>query len=114
MDRPDPDAERGRSGPRGTLLQRLEHHLESERVLGFDIGHGRRIIDFLARLEMGDIEQLLGDAFRHAERERVLNMVEERKGELDGRELPPVEAAQRDRLLRMMRARRNPTQDRGL
>jgi hypothetical protein len=90
---------------RGTLFQRLQRHLESDAGLGFDVGEGRKIIDFLARLEMGDIEYLIGDGFSGAEREQLLSMVEERKGQLESHELPSLEAAQRAELLEWTRRR---------
>jgi hypothetical protein len=99
-----PSADRRRTW-RGTLFQRLQRHLESDAGLGFAVGEGRAIIDFLARLEMGDIEYLIGDEFSRAERERLLNMVEERKGELDSHELPALEAAQRAELVEWTRRR---------
>lgn len=69
---------------RRALLARLETHLESLHSLGFEVGQGAEVIDFLASLrDMGVVETLLhGAPFTARERERVLNLVEERMGEL--------------------------------
>lgn len=81
--------------PRNQLLIRVERHLESSTVLGFQVGEGEDVVDFLARLEMEAVEHLLRSALPDAERERVLNWIEERKGELGDDELPAEEARRR-------------------
>jgi hypothetical protein len=80
---------------RRELLFRLEEHIESLEVLGFDVGTGEEVIDFLARLEMEVVEHLLESGLSLDERESVLNWVEERKGELQDGELPLSEARRR-------------------
>jgi hypothetical protein len=87
------------------LLERLEAHLESDELLGLDLGDGHAVVDFLARLSMGDVEALLGDAFSASDRKRILAIIEHHKGGLDERELPPEEARARAEALAAMRGR---------
>lgn len=89
------------------LLVRVERHLESPAILGFEVGDHQDVIDFLARLEMEAVEQLLRSGFADDERELVLNWIEERKGELDDDELPAAEARRRaEHRERMRKGRR--------
>ena len=88
------------------LLRKLERHIESHDVLGFDIGDGEDVLDFLARLEMGVVEHLLRGSLAEAERELVLNWIEERKGRLKDHELPRSEAERRAEVRRPMQRRR--------
>lgn len=64
-------------------------------MLGFEVGEGEDVIDFLARLEMEAVEHLLASALADGEQERVLNWIEERKGQLGDHELPAEEARRR-------------------
>jgi len=77
------------------LLDAPEEHLESEAVLGVDIGDGHGIPGFLARLEMEHVEALLPLTFSTKERATVLCLVVHRKGRLPAHELPGSEARER-------------------
>jgi hypothetical protein len=88
------------------LLRKLEEHIEAQSILGFDVGNGEEVIDFLARLEMEVVEQLLADNFTDPERELLLNWVEERKGQLVDHELPPSEARRRADHRKVIKRRR--------
>ena len=87
------------------LLQRLEAHLESSELLGVDVGEGVAILDFLARLPMDAVEQLVSSPLNDEDCRRILALVEHRKGQLDGHELPDSEAQRREDELRAMRKR---------
>jgi hypothetical protein len=88
------------------LLRRLEGHIESPDVLGFDLGDDTAVLEFLARLEMEAIEQLLPSSVNAREREQVLNWIEESKGRLSDAELPPSEAQRRSGFRKSARERR--------
>ena len=88
------------------LLRRLKQHIESPDVLGFDLGDGAAALEFLARLEMEVIEQLLPSSFNAREREQILNWIEESKGRLSDAELPPSEAQRRSEFRKSARGRR--------
>ncbi|HEX9939513.1 MAG TPA: hypothetical protein VGB15_20430 [Longimicrobium sp.] len=79
-------AKRGSVRPRQTpgLVQRVEAHVESLHSLGFDVGEGMEVIQFLAELrDMATAEALLhGMAMTPEEREWVMNRIEERMGDL--------------------------------
>lgn len=66
------------------LVQRVEAHVESLASLGFDVGQGMEVIQFLAELrDMGTVEALLqGMVMTPQEREWVMNRIEERMGDL--------------------------------
>ncbi|MEX2281943.1 MAG: hypothetical protein WEE89_05630 [Gemmatimonadota bacterium] len=91
---------------RRALLRKLEQQIESQDILGFDIGEGEEVVDFLARLEMDAVEQFLNTEFTDHERELVLNWVEERKGQLRDHELPALEAERRAEHRKRIRRRR--------
>lgn len=78
---------------RKRLVSRLEKHLENVEILGFDIGTGKEVLEFLARMSAGPdgmqpVESLLAGAeFNDQEKEAILNLVEEKRGQLqDGQE----------------------------
>ena len=88
------------------LLRKVEEHIEAQTILGFDVGNGEEVIDFLARLEMEVVEQLMDDTFSDSERELLLNWVEERKGQLVDHELPASEAQRRADHRRVIKRKR--------
>lgn len=91
---------------RRELLLKLEERIESPDFLGFDVGTGEEVIDFLARLEMEVVEHLLGNGLSMDERESVLTWVEERKGQLRDQELPFSEAQRRAEYRRGLKKKR--------
>jgi hypothetical protein len=88
------------------LLRKIEQHIESQTILGLDVGDGEEVIDFLARLEMGVVEQLLAGNFTDQERELILNWVEERKGQLLDHELSESEAQRRAEHRKLLKRKR--------
>lgn len=81
------------------LIARVRAHLESPALLAVEIGDDDDVLDFLTRLTMEDIEALLRGAVQPAEMERILSVVEHRKGLLDAHELPVEEAERRAALV---------------
>jgi hypothetical protein len=87
------------------LLERLKAHLESREILGVGIGDGHDVLEFLARLPMGDVEVLLPSGLDDQDRRTVLRLIEHRKGQLQEHELPESEARARGSALEAMRRR---------
>jgi hypothetical protein len=81
------------------LIARVRAHLESPALLAVQIGDDDTLLDFLTRLAMEDIEALLRDAVQPTELERVLSVIEHRKGLLDADELTAEEAERRASLV---------------
>lgn len=81
------------------LVGRVRSHLESSEILGVEIGDEEQVLDFLTRLSMEDVEALVGSAVEPKELERLLIVIEHRKGLLEDHELPFAEAAGRADLL---------------
>ncbi|HYW13307.1 MAG TPA: hypothetical protein VE871_15215 [Longimicrobium sp.] len=69
---------------RRALMDRVKAHLESLDTLGFDVGEGDAVLDFLAGLrDMDAVQTLLMDCgLSRSEGETLLGWVEERRDEM--------------------------------
>ena len=85
------------------VVARVRSHLESPEILGVDIGDEEQVLLFLTRLSMEDVEALVGSTLAPNELERLLTVVEHRKGLLEDHELPASEAQRRVELVESLR-----------
>jgi hypothetical protein len=85
------------------LVGRIRAHLESPEVLAVGVGDEDEVMEFLARLTLEDVEALVGDVLDEGDLDRLLSVLEHRKGLLPADELPPGDARVREERIESLR-----------
>jgi len=85
------------------VVERVRSHLESPEMLAVEIGDDEDVLDFLTRLSMEDVEALIRDGVEPDQLNRILGVVEHRKGLLEDHELPAEEAQGRADLVESLK-----------